>query len=105
MLDRNNLPQEYVDQVKRYLNITWSDEDTDAKVIDMMLDAEIALNHKIGAEVDYFSPGSDHSLYMSYLRYAYGECPEQFDSAYRAELLQIRHKHIVEASLEAKNET
>ena len=98
MLDREHLPQSYVDQVKRHLNITWSDEDTNAKVIDMMLDAEIALNHKLGAEVNYFTPGPERRLYLNYLLYAYNDCLNEFDAAYRAEILQIRHRYEVKGA-------
>ena len=98
MLDRDKLSQSSVDQVKRHLNITWTDEDTNAKVIDMMLDAEIALNHKLGAEIDYLSPGQERRLYLDYLLYDWNKCLNEFDTAYRAEILQIRHKHAVERS-------
>lgn len=95
MLDRNTIPEAYVDQVKRHLNITWTDQDTDTKVIDMMMDAEIALNHKLGAEVDYFAPGQERKLYLNYLLYDQNDCLNEFDAAYRAEILQIRHKYEV----------
>lgn len=100
MMDRNNLPQSLVDQVKRYLNITWSDTDTDAKVIDMMLDAEMALNHKLGAEVNYLAPGQERRLYLNYCTYAWNDCLNEFDPAYRAEIMQIRHKYEVAAAKE-----
>lgn len=100
MLDREHLPQSYVDQVKRHLNITWTDADTDAKVIDMMLDAEIILNHKLGAEVNYFAPGQERRLYLNYLLYDWNDCLNEFDTAYRAEILQIRHKYEVGRSIE-----
>lgn len=95
MLDRNTIPEAYVDQVKRHLNITWTDQDTDTKVIDMMMDAEKALNHKLGAEVDYFAPGQERKLYLNYLLYDQNDCLNEFDATYRAEILQIRHKYEV----------
>ena len=98
MLDRDKLSQSSVDQVKRHLNITWTDEDTNAKVIDMMLDAEIALNHKLGAEANYFTPGPERRLYLNYLLYAYNDCLNEFDAAYRAEILQIRHRYEVKGA-------
>ena len=100
MLDRDHLPQSIVDQVKRHLDITWTDTDTDAEVIDSMLDAERALNHKLGAEIDYFVPGPERQLYLAYLLYARNKCLNDFDAAYRAEILQIRHKYAVAAFAE-----
>lgn len=97
MMDINNMPQTAVAQVKRHLNITWTDSDTDAKVIDMMLDAEAALNHKLGAVIDYLGTVSaERRLYLNYMLYAWNDCLNEFDNAYRAEILQIRHKYEVE---------
>ena len=100
MLDSNNMPVTAIDLVKRHLHITWSDEDTDNKVIEIMCDAEVALNHKLGATVDYFQPGQERQLYKNYCLYAWNDCLEQFDAAYRAEILQVRHKYEVAAFTE-----
>lgn len=53
MLDKNNMPEEFVTDVKRHLQITWNDPDTTESLISMMLDGEIELNHLFGAELDY----------------------------------------------------
>ena len=45
MLDKNNMPEEFVTDVKRHLQITWNDPDTTESLISMMLDGEIELNH------------------------------------------------------------
>lgn len=95
MLDREHLPQSFVDMVKRSLNVTWTDADTDARIIDMVLDAEVALNHKLGAEPDYSVPGAERRLFLAYLAYAWNQCLDEFDAAYRAEILQIRHRYSV----------
>lgn len=90
-----NVSEEQLKRVKRHLNITWEDEETDAKIIDMMTDAEPALNHKLGAELDYSAPGAERRLYLDYLLYAWNGCLNEFDSAYMAEIYQLRHKHAV----------
>ena len=87
-----------IDPVKRHLNITWSDTDTEAKLIDQMRDAEVALNHKLGATIDYFVPGPERRLYLAYMLYSWNDCLNEFDSAYRAEIIQIRHKYEVAAA-------
>ena len=89
-----------MDPVKRHLNITWSDTDTEAKLIDQMCDAEAALNHKLGATIDYFVPGPERRLYLAYMLYSWNDCLNEFDSAYRAEIIQIRHKYEVAAAKE-----
>ena len=100
MLDSNHMPVEAVDLIKRHLHITWTDDDTDARVTEIMCDAEAALNHKLGAVIDYFSPGQERQLYKNYCLYAWNDCLEQFDTAYRAEIMQIRHKYEVAAHRE-----
>ena len=93
MLSKDTMPDEYLDQVKRHLSVTWKDTDTDDRIEDMMLDAEAALNHMLGAEVAYFKPGLDHELYLAYLLYAWNNCLNEFDAAYRTDIIRARHLH------------
>ena len=85
----------YLKEVKRHLNITWEDDDTDKKLIEQMLDAEYALNHKLGAEADYFSAGQERRLYLSYMLYSWNDCLDEFDRAYMGEIYQLRRKYEV----------
>lgn len=105
MLNPNDIPGKVLEAVKQHLNITWSDSDTDTKLINMMLDAEIELNHTLGAEIDYFAPGMERRLYMNYMLYAWNDCLNEFDSAYRAEIYKIRHKYEVKGMKKDAEET
>ena len=96
MFNPDNMPDDVIQSVKRHLHITWSDSDTDAKLLDMICDAEAALNHKLGAVIDYTQVGAERRLFLNYLLYAWNDALEQFDTAYRAEIIQIRHKYEVE---------
>ena len=78
-----------IDLVKRHLHITWSDDERE------MASAELAINYKLGAECDITAPGQIQNLYLAYMEYSHNHCLEQFDEAYRAEILQIRHYHEV----------
>lgn len=84
-----------IDLVKRHLHITWSDDDTDSNLIREMASAELAINYKLGAECDITVPGQIQNLYLAYMEYSHNHCLEQFDEAYRAEILQIRHYYEV----------
>lgn len=97
MLTDKNV-RSYLDPVKRHLHITWNDTDTEQRLIDQMFDAEAALNHKLGAEINYFVPGAERRLYLAYMLYSWNNCLEQFDRAYTAEILQIRHKYAIAAN-------
>ena len=87
--------EKHLEEIKRHLNITWDDEDTDEKLIEQMLDAEYALNHKLGAEVDYFSAGQERRLYRAYMLYSWNDCLDEFDQAYMGEIYQLRRKYEV----------
>lgn len=95
MFNPDNMPDSVIQSVKRHLHITWSDSDTDAKLLDMICDAEAALNHKLGAVIDYMQVGAERRLFLNYMLYAWNDALEQFDAAYRAEIIQIRHKYEV----------
>ena len=92
-------------QVKNYLNITWSDSDTDAKVQSLVEDAIPAMNHKLGvSSVDYDEAGQERRLFLNYCLYLYNGVGNEFDDAYRQEINQIREKYIVAADLEEEAE-
>lgn len=95
MLDRDNFPKNKLNLVKRQLNITWTDSDTDEKVMDMMMDAEAELNHILGAEIDYFRPGMERRLYLNYLLYMWNDCVNEFEDAYTKEIIRVRHFYMV----------
>ena len=80
--------------VKRHLNITWDDEDTNAKLENIIKDARIALDHQLGIsagiEVNYFNPGMERRLFLAYILYAWNDALDEFDSAYKSEIIKLR---------------
>lgn len=87
-----------MDSVKRQLNITWDDEDTNAKILDIMQDAESSMNYRIGQDVDYSIPGMERRLYLNYVMYLWNDCVEEFDKAYRNDIYLVRRKYEVEGA-------
>ena len=87
------------DQVKRKLNITWSDEDTDARVADILDSAQVAMRHKLGLsdEFDFASKGQENMLFLSYCLYEWNHAANEFDAHYLNDILQVRQKHEVMA--------
>ena len=51
-----------VEQLKERLNITWEDASTENKLSNIVEDAKITLDHKLGAEIDYSKAGEDTSV-------------------------------------------
>ena len=82
--------------VKTQLNITWDDDDTNGKLINMIDDAEVALNHQLGvADMDYTAPGEARRLFLNYMLYAWNDSLEEFDHAYISEIIKLRNKYAV----------
>lgn len=80
-------------QVKRKLNITWSDTDTDDRVLDIISQAEAVIRHKLGITADAFDfsvSGIENILFLAYCLYLYNHCENEFDTNYMNEILQAR---------------
>jgi hypothetical protein len=94
-----------LDSVKRKLNITWEDFDTELKLKDMIEDAKIALDYKLGADIDYSQNGPEHKLFLNYCLYEWNDCSDEFDNKYMNEIYQIRIKYEVKTYVESENQS
>lgn len=95
-----------IEQVKNYINITWSDSDTDKKIQNLVEDAIPAMNHKLGVRsVNYDEAGQERRLFLNYCLYLYNGVANEFDDAYRDEINQIREKYIVLEDAAEEEET
>ena len=104
MLNRNSVPDEIRQAVKRRLKITWKDSDTEKDLLDMITNAGVSLNELIGAEVNYFAPGPERRLFMNYMAYAWNDCENEFEDAYRKDILRLRHKYMVKRAVRNEQE-
>lgn len=85
-------------QVKRKLNITWSDKDTDDRVKDIIQSAIPKMKHKLGItdpNFDFSAPGAENDLFKSYCLYEWNHCANEFDGNYSNEIAQVRDIHEV----------
>lgn len=92
-------------QVKRKLNITWEDADTDSRVSDIIDTAKSVMLYKMGitdAEFDFSAAGIENLLFLAYCLYMYNHCENEFDDNYRGLILQCRAKYEVIADAETK---
>lgn len=92
-------------QVRRKLNITWSDPDTDNRVSDIANQAKSVMLFKLGITDDAFDfseAGIENVLYLAYCLYLYNHCENEFDDNYLGMILQARSKHEVMANAESE---
>lgn len=92
-------------QVRRKLNITWNDEDTDNLVEDIINSAIPIMLHKLGItneNFDFSKPGAENNLFRAYCLYEFNHCANEFDANYSNEIAQTRDKHILKQHIEAE---
>ena len=95
MVSRDSLPQGLLADVKNYVNITWDDEATDAKVSGLIASGMAYLDGKLGEAGDYTADGMPRTLLMEYVRYARDSALDVFEGNYLALLLDMRHERVV----------
>lgn len=95
-VNRDKLPEGLLDDVKNYLNITWSDEATDRKVSGLIAAGMVYLNGKYGEEADYTADGEPRTLLMEYVRYGRDSALDVFENNYRALLLGMQNERLVD---------
>lgn len=94
-VSRDSLPEGLLADVKNYLNITWDDEATDAKVSGLIASGMVYLDLKYGETADYTADGMPRTLLMEYVRYARDSALDVFESNYQALLLSMRNERLV----------
>lgn len=94
-VNRDKLPEGLLDDVKNYLNITWSDEATDRKVSGLIAAGMVYLNGKYGEEADYTADGEPRTLLMEYVRYGRDSALDVFENNYQALILDMQNGRTV----------
>lgn len=89
-------------QVKRKLNVTWEDDDTTARIEEIIASAIPDLKHKLGItdeDFDFSVAGTEHNLFLAYCLYDWNHALSDFDDNYANNIAQCRAKHEVESYL------
>jgi len=93
-------------QVKRKLNVTWDDDDTTARIEEIMESAVPDLKHRLGItdpEFDFSVAGDENTLYKNYCLYEWNHCLNEFFVNYAEMIAQVRARNDV-AYYKANNE-
>ncbi|MDD3185943.1 MAG: hypothetical protein ACOX1S_05350 [Anaerostipes sp.] len=91
-MDNGNV-NSLIELVKKKLNITWEDEDTNQQINFIIEDSIHAIDHKLGiknSECDYSKPGQERLLFENYCMYEWNNCLNEFDANYSNEIFQLR---------------
>jgi hypothetical protein len=80
-----------LDTVKNYLDVTWADTATDAKLAGILSRAESTLSSYAGVELDFADETTPEAqLLLDLCRYIWWERFEEFKINYQSELLMLR---------------
>lgn len=97
---------ELLNLVKRNLNITWSDENTDSRLIEYIEDGIEELKEYAGYEgIDFTKAGLERKLLFAYCRYANSDALEMFKENFMSELLSLNLKYRVKEARENESTT
>jgi hypothetical protein len=87
-----------IETLKIYLDITWNDAHTNAKLEGILARAQTKICAYAGAESLDFADGTEEQqLLLDLCRYMWFNVPEEFESNYRHDLIMLRAKYKTEA--------
>ena len=81
--------------VKTYLQITWTDTETDNRLTLLIQAGAAYLDSKLGETGDYTVPGYPRTLLFEFVRYARDGATDVFENNYRAMILAMQHERMV----------
>jgi hypothetical protein len=94
-----------INQVRRKLNITWHDTETDARVAEIIESAIPYLLHKLGItelEFDFSVPGTENDLLKSLCLYEWNHVSrDEFEANYHCTIANVRARYEVKYYQEA----
>lgn len=85
-------------QVRRKLNITWEDDDTTARIEEIMESAIPDLIHRLGItdpEFDFSVAGDENTLFKNYCLYEWNHTLSEFFVNYSEMIAQVRARNDV----------
>jgi hypothetical protein len=89
-----------LNEVKRYLAVTWNDADTDANIQDSIDEGSQYLSTLVGTDIDFDSDLEAKALLKDYCRYVRNYSLEYFETNFRSNILRLQFKYAITASTE-----
>jgi hypothetical protein len=89
-----------LNEVKRYLAITWNDADTDANIQDSINEGSQYLSTLVGTGIDFGSDLEAKALLKDYCRYTRNYSLEYFKTNFLSELLRLQLKYAITTDAE-----
>ena len=84
------------------LNVTWSDDDTDAKIYYTYTSAKSQIDDYAGGEVDYKNDILGKQLLKDLARYIWNDCRDEFEARFQHEIIKFRNDRMVRLYVSAR---
>lgn len=92
-----------MEDVRNYLDITFEDEETDKKILDVIQRGVRYLNNIAGCELDYQEKGGHRTLLFSFCRYDLAGKSDEFQKNYLGQILSMQIDKELEKYAEKDN--
>lgn len=92
-------------QVKAKCNITWEDEDTNARLDNIINSAIPRLLHRLGItdnNFDFSVAGTENTIFINYCFYEWNNAANEFDENYSQLIDEVRQKNDVQYYLDSE---
>lgn len=86
-----------LDELKNYIDVTWTDTATDTKISGILSRAENMINKYAGTEIDFETDLSAKQLLFDLCRYIYCNSLEDFKVNFRGDLIALRARYKADA--------
>lgn len=86
-----------LDELKNYLDVTWTDTATDTKISGILSRAESFINSYAGATIDFATDLTAKQLLFDLCRYIYCNSLEDFKVNFRGDLIALRARYKADA--------
>lgn len=95
-----------IDTLKNYLDITWDDPHTNAKLEGILARAQAKIRAYAGkSDLDFADGTAEQQLLLDLCRYVWFNVPEDFETNYRHDLIMLRAKYQTEAMQDETEQT
>ena len=84
---------DFLEEVRRDLQITWEDDDTDINLANYIKDGSEVLENDVGTSIDFDEDEEARGLLRTYVRYAYNKSEEFFIENNLSRILKLEVKY------------
>lgn len=91
--DKTKVDPEFLKEIKRDLQITWTDDDTDKILTSYIKDGVEVLQNDVGTSIDFDDDEIARGLLRTYVRYAWNKSEEFFIENNLERILKLEVKY------------